>query len=58
MADYSAMKSYLEKNNLQYFTFSPNSEKPIKAVIHHLHPDMPIEDISPRYANGRYFQQS
>jgi hypothetical protein len=25
MAVYSAMKSYLEKNTLQYFTFSPNS---------------------------------
>jgi hypothetical protein len=36
MADYSAMKSYLEKNNLHYFTFSPNSEKPIMAVIRHL----------------------
>jgi hypothetical protein len=35
MVDYSAMKFYLEKNNLHYFTFSPNSEKPIKAVIHH-----------------------
>jgi hypothetical protein len=32
MADYSAMKYYLEKNNLHYFTFSQNSEKPIKAV--------------------------
>jgi hypothetical protein len=46
MADYSAMKSYLEKNNLQYFIFSPNSEKPIKAIIHHLPPDTPAEDIS------------
>jgi hypothetical protein len=47
MVDYSAMKSYLEKNNLQYFTFSPNSEKPIiKAVILHLPPDTPAEDIS------------
>jgi hypothetical protein len=46
MADYSAMKPYLEKNNLHYFTFSPNSEKPIKAIIHHLPPDMPAEDIS------------
>jgi hypothetical protein len=36
MVDYLAMKSYLEKNNLQYFTFSPNSEKPIKAVICYL----------------------
>jgi hypothetical protein len=35
MTDYAAMKSYLEKNNLQYFTLSPNSEKPIKAVIRH-----------------------
>jgi hypothetical protein len=46
MTDYSAMKSYLEKNNLPYFIFSPNSEKPIKAVIHHLPPDTPAEDIS------------
>jgi hypothetical protein len=28
MADYSAMNSYLQNNNLHYFTFSPNSEKP------------------------------
>jgi hypothetical protein len=46
MADYSAMKSYLKKNNLHYFTFSPNSKKPIKATIHHLPPDTPAEDIS------------
>jgi hypothetical protein len=46
MAEYSAMKSSPEKNNLQYFTFSPKSEKPIKAVICHLPPDMPAEDIS------------
>jgi hypothetical protein len=46
MADYSATKSYLEKNNLQYITFSPNSEKTMKAVIHHLPPDRPAEDIS------------
>jgi hypothetical protein len=45
MVDYSAMKSYLEKNNLHYFTFSPNSGKPIKAVIRHLPPDTPAEDI-------------
>jgi hypothetical protein len=37
----------MEKNNLhyQYFTFSPISEKPIKAVIRHLPPDTPAEDI-------------
>jgi hypothetical protein len=46
MANYSAMKSYLDKNNLQYFTFSPNSEKPNKAVIRHLPPYTAAEDIS------------
>jgi hypothetical protein len=45
MADYSAMKSYLEKNNLLYFNFSPNSEKPIKA------------SPSTRYTSRRYFHQ-
>jgi hypothetical protein len=40
------VKFYLEKNNLLYFTFSQNSEKPIKAVFCHLTPDMPAEDIS------------
>jgi hypothetical protein len=28
MVDYSAMKSYLEKNNLHYFIFSQNFKKP------------------------------
>jgi hypothetical protein len=46
MADYLAIKSYLGKNNLHYFKFSSNSEKPIKAVIHHFPPDTPAEDIS------------
>jgi hypothetical protein len=46
MADYSAMKFYREKNNLHYFTFSLNSEKPMKPVIRHLPPDTPGEDIS------------
>jgi hypothetical protein len=45
MADYSAIKCFLEKNNLHYFTFSPNSKKPIKAVICHLPADMSTEDI-------------
>jgi hypothetical protein len=36
MEDYSAMKSYQEKNNLHYYTFSPNFDKPIKAVIRYL----------------------
>jgi hypothetical protein len=46
MADYSAMKSYLERNNLNYFTFSPNSEKTIKAVILHIPPDTPAKDTT------------
>jgi hypothetical protein len=45
-ADNSAMKSYMEKNNLHYFTFSPNSEEPIKTLIRHFPPDTPAEDIS------------
>jgi hypothetical protein len=40
------MKSCQEKNNLQYFTFSQNSEKPIKAVICHIPPDTPAEDVT------------
>jgi hypothetical protein len=46
MTDYSAMKSYQEKKSLHYFTFFPISEGPIKAVIRHLPPDVPAEDIS------------
>jgi hypothetical protein len=46
MADYSAMKSYLEKNNLHYLSCSLNSEKPIKAETRHLPPDTPAERIS------------
>jgi hypothetical protein len=36
----------LEKNNLHHFTFSPNSEKSIKAGFHYLPPDTLAEDIS------------
>jgi hypothetical protein len=46
MADYSAMKSYLEKNNLHYFSCCPNFEMPIKAEIHPLPSHTPAEDIS------------
>jgi hypothetical protein len=46
MPDYSTMKSYMEKDYLHYFTFFLDSKKPMKAVIHHLPPDMPTEDIS------------
>jgi hypothetical protein len=45
------MKSHLDKNDLQYFTFSPNSEKLIKAVIRHLPPDTSAEDVSNRLEN-------
>jgi hypothetical protein len=34
-----------EGNNLSFFTFFPKSEKPIKAVIRHLPPNTPAEDI-------------
>jgi hypothetical protein len=46
VGDYSAIKSYLEKNKLHYFTFSSYSTKHTKAAICHLLPDMPVEDIS------------
>jgi hypothetical protein len=40
------MKSYLEKNNLHYFNFSPNSEETIETVILNLPLDTPAEDTS------------
>jgi hypothetical protein len=46
MADFLAFRSYLEKNNLAYFTFYPKSLKPIKAVMRHLPLNTPAEDIS------------
>jgi hypothetical protein len=46
MADYLAMKPYLEKNNHRYFTFFPHSEEPLKAAIRHLSPDTLAEGIS------------
>jgi hypothetical protein len=46
MANFSAFKSYTEKNNLAYFTFYTKSLKPIKAVIHHLPLNTLAEDIS------------
>jgi hypothetical protein len=48
MADFSAVRSYLENNNLAYFTFYPKSLKLIEAVIRHLPLDTPAEDISDR----------
>jgi hypothetical protein len=40
MADYSVMKSNLEKNYFRYFTFSPILKRPSPS------PDTPVEDIS------------
>jgi hypothetical protein len=45
MVDFLGVKSYLETNNLSYFTFYPKSEKPTKAVICHLPVNTPAEDI-------------
>jgi hypothetical protein len=45
MADYSAIKSFLQKENLHFFTFHPKSLKPIKAVIRHLPPVTSAEEI-------------
>jgi hypothetical protein len=46
MADFSAIKTFLETNKLPFFTFFPKSEKPVKAVIRHLPLNTPAEDIS------------
>jgi hypothetical protein len=46
MADFSAIRMYLEDNNLSYFTFFLKSEKPTKSVIRHLPSDTPAQDIS------------
>jgi hypothetical protein len=46
MAEYSAIRHYLDCQHLNYFTFFPKSEKPIKAAIRHLLADTPAEDIS------------
>jgi hypothetical protein len=46
MTKYSAMNSYLEKPDRQYFKFCPNPEKNIIVVMHHLPPDMPADIIS------------
>ncbi|PNF22596.1 hypothetical protein B7P43_G12673 [Cryptotermes secundus] len=46
MADFSAIRTFLERNNLSYFIFFPKAEKPIKAVIRHLPHNTPAEDIS------------
>jgi hypothetical protein len=46
MADFSAIKKFLEGNNLAYFSYYAKSEKPIKAVIRQPPQNTPVEDIS------------
>jgi hypothetical protein len=46
MADFQSIKSYFDNHSLQYYTFFPKSEEPIKAVIRHLPYTTPAEDIS------------
>jgi hypothetical protein len=46
MSDYSVIRTYFDSKGLNYYTFYPKSEKPIKAVIRHLPTDTPAEDIS------------
>jgi hypothetical protein len=46
MEDYKRLKDYLERNGLNFFTFNPKSDNPLKAIIRHLPSDTPAEDIS------------
>jgi hypothetical protein len=46
IADFSAIKSFIQNNNLSYFTFFPRYERPIKALILHLPQNTPDENIS------------
>jgi hypothetical protein len=45
MADFLAIKSHFEGNNLSFYTFFPKYEKPIKAVIRYLPLNTPADDI-------------
>jgi hypothetical protein len=45
MADFSTIKSFLQKENLHFFTFHPKSLKAIKAVTSHLPSVIPAEEI-------------
>jgi hypothetical protein len=46
MADFSAIKKYLDRSNLPYYSYFPKPEKPVKAVIRHLPLNTPAEGIS------------
>jgi hypothetical protein len=45
MVDFEAVKSHFSNNNLSYYSIFPKSQKSIKAVIRHLPPSTPAEDI-------------
>jgi hypothetical protein len=45
MADFLAVKSHFEGNNLSFYTLFSKSENPIKTVIRHLPLNTPAEDI-------------
>jgi hypothetical protein len=45
MANYSAIKEYINSQNLNYITFYPKSLKPMKAVIRHRPGNTPAEEI-------------
>jgi hypothetical protein len=51
MADFEAVKTHFSSNNPSYYSFFPKSQKPVKAVIRHLPPDTPAEDISDGLVN-------
>jgi hypothetical protein len=55
MADFkAAIKSHFSNNILPYCSFFPKSRKPVKAVIHHLPPNTPAEEISEGRVNLGY----
>jgi hypothetical protein len=46
LADFHSVKSFFDSQYFSYFTFSPKSDKPIKAVIRHLPLNTLAEEIS------------
>jgi hypothetical protein len=51
MADFSAICSHFDSDNLPYFTFYPKSQMPVKAAIQHLPFTTPTKDISDGFVN-------
>jgi hypothetical protein len=45
MVGFSAIKSHFDDQRMFNFTFYPKSQKPVKAVIHHLPHSTLAEDI-------------